>query len=694
MKTKKIKTKLEMPKLIKSIGKNKSISNFPLDHYSYSAMVQFSVNPIMFKIKHINGDKIETTNSISSVIGQAFHSAMDIYYSGDLEDPIKRGLEYGMDFLDSYNENFIEFNKTTPTIQKAQEKFAFIYNSYLNELKESKAEIVACEEKLEQRVSVEWRGKKLNLPVPLKGYLDKIIREGGRLKIVDYKTTNAFSNPDKIDGAKILQAVMYYLLVLSAYKEAPYSMIYEEIKGTKNRDGSPQVKRYEIVYEDNEQFFDFFFRFYEDMTLAINGQSVFVPNILSFWDNETAIVAYIHRLDQPEKVAEEMSRLKVENITDLLRAKIEKAGNMRKFLQSLEKSCTTAKKINYKNMSKEEQIKTKLLEHGMILHFVDKIEGLNIDLYRFEPSIGLKMKKIEGYVADIEQVVGKSGVRVLAPIPNTTYVGFEVPRSDRKFIEEKPVNDGFELALGKDVMGDIFKFDIRKAPHLLVAGATGSGKSVFLNSIISQLCKIDNLDLHLFDPKMVELALFKKEKRVVQYQDEIVKINDSLKIFVSSMNKRYKLLADKGVRNIEEYNENGGKMKYEFIVIDEFGDLVVSNYIKEETVESGETFKDGRPKMKTIKTNISKEIEKNILILAQKARACGIHLIIATQRPSVDIITGSIKANFPCKVAFRTAKAIDSQVLLGESGAEKLLGRGDMIFSSDEGNFRLQGYNF
>ena len=103
---------------------------------------------------------------------------------------------------------------------------------------------------------------------------------------------------------------------------------------------------------------------------------------------------------------------------------------------------------------------------------------MNIDLYRFEPSIGLKMKRIEGYVADIEQVVGVSGVRVLAPIPNTTFVGFEVPRKERKFIEEKPVNRGFELAIGKDVMGDVFYFDVRKAPHILVAGATGSGKSV------------------------------------------------------------------------------------------------------------------------------------------------------------------------------------------------------------------------
>jgi len=137
------------------------------------------------------------------------------------------------------------------------------------------------------------------------------------------------------------------------------------------------------------------------------------------------------------------------------------------------------------------------------------------------------------------------------------------------------------------------------------------------------------------------------------------------------MNIRYESMSKAGARNIEEYKDD---MRYKFVVIDEFGDLILSG------------LKDG-------KTSISKEIEKTIVVLAQKARAAGIHIIIATQRPSTDIITGLIKANFPTKVAFRTAKAIDSQVLLDENGAEKLLGKGDMIFSSDSGQIRLQGFN-
>jgi len=627
----------------------------------------------MFKINYINGDTIETTRNISGVIGQAFHTAMDVYYNAcqiNEQDAIKDGLEAGMNFLDCYEEGFIEFSTTVPTKQKAQEIFAFAYNSYIAEKKADTAELVACEQVLETDVDVEWRGKRLTLPVPLKGYVDKIVRQDGKLKIVDYKTTRAFSNPDKIDGQKIIQAVQYYLLAFAEYGEEPESFVYEEVKTTKNRNGDPQVKRYEINFAENEQFFDFYFRLYDDMTRAINGEAVFVPNVQTIFDNEVSLVSYIHRLDVSEEASALMKKFKVENITELLKKKITTAGNMRKLMQSAEKKFISAKNLNYNKMQIQEKIQTKLMEHGMLIQFENKIEGYSVDLYRFNPSIGLKMSKLLSYVADVEQVVGVSGVRVLAPIPNTSLVGFEVPRVNRRFPELTAEADGFNIAIGVKITGEGYRFDLRKAPHLLVAGATGSGKSVFLNSIISQLSTLSNVDLHLFDPKMVELAQFRSS--AVEYHSDTESIYLALDELVTEMNVRYGRLSEAGVRNIEEYS---GKMNYKFVVIDEFGDLTVSNV------------KDG-------KMSLSKEILKSLLLLAQKARACGIHLIIATQRPSTKIITGDIKANFPTKVAFRCAKAIDSQVVLGEGGAEKLLGKGDMIFSSDDGDERLQGFNF
>lgn len=665
---------MQLPKVIKSLAENRKIEAFPLKYYSYSTFVKFSTNPIMFKINYINGDVIDSTRNVSGVIGQAFHRAMEMYYTGlaiaDEQEAIKGGLEAGMEFLDKYQEGFIEFSTTVPNKQKAQEIFAFAYNCYVTEKQHDKEEIIDCELLIETDVDVEWRGERLTLPVKLKGYLDKLVRRDGKLVIKDYKVVRAFSDPEKIDGAKIIQAIQYYLMVFAEYGEAPYSFVFEEIKNTRNRDKSPQIKEYEIVYADNEQFFDFYFRLYDDMTRALNGEMVYVPNIHTIFDNEVAIISYIHKLDVTEEAAKLMKKLRVESITELLKQKIQTAGSMRQLLKSAEKKFVSAKSLNYNDMTNEQKIQTKLMEHGMLVQFDSKVEGCAVDLYRFNPSIGLKMSKLLGYVADIEQVVGVSGVRALAPIPNTSLIGFEVPRAVRTFPDMNVEPEGFNLAMGVDIMGDVYRFDITKAPHMLIAGATGSGKSVFLNSVLSQLCKLDKVELHLFDPKLVELARFANEKNTVQHYTAIEDIYLALDGLVTEMNERYIALAKAGVRNIEEH----GGMKYKFVVIDEFGDLTVGN--KSEG-----------------KLNFSKEINKNILLLAQKARAAGIHLIIATQRPSVDIITGSIKANFPTKVAFRTAKETDSRVLLDASGAEKLLGKGDMLFSSDQGEIRLQGFN-
>jgi len=701
MKAQKIKLKLTLPNVIKNMTENRTVEEFPLNHYSYSTLSQFSTNPFMFKIKYINGDRIDSTSKISGVVGSAFHRAMEAFYGSEVEDNVKEGLEAGIQYLEEYNEGFIEYSKTIPNKAKALEVFTFAYNSYLQESKPEKRKILALEEMIEASIDVQWKGELIDLPVPLKGYLDRVdereIKGEKEISVIDYKTTQKFSDPDKIDGRKILQSVEYYFLAHSKYGKAPYSMIFEEVKITKNKDGSPQVRRYEIIYRDNEQFFDFYFRFYEDITRSLNGEAVYVPNINDFFDNEVAIIAYIHRLDVTEEKARQMKKFRVDNITSLLKKKIEHAGSMRKLMKTAERKFKEAKNINYSTMQIHEKIQTKLMEFGILVHFENKIEGFSVDLYRYRPSIGLKMSKLIGYLADIEQVVGISGIRILAPIPNTTLVGFEIPRTERKFPGELPMPKDLDLNIGVDIMGNTKTFDIREAPHMLVAGATKSGKSVFLNAILTQLCTLDNVELHLFDPKMVELSRFAKEKNTIEYYCDIQDIYLALGEIVNVMNARYQKLSKAGVRNLEEYNKkNDQKIPYKFVVIDEFGDLTVSNYVLEETVPTGEVYsrgvKAGTEKTKKQKLNLSQEVMKSILLLAQKARAAGIHMIIATQRPSTDIITGSIKANFPTKVAFRTAKITDSKVLLDESGAEKLLGKGDMIFSSDEGMVRLQGF--
>lgn len=627
-------------------------------------MIKFSTNPLLFKVQYINKDVIDTTTNISAVIGKAFHQAMEVYYGGsdtlipsDEREAIEYGLKSGLDFLEKYNDGLIKFSDKIPNKQKAFEVFSFTFNSYIKcKPYAGNGEVLAVEDEICEKIDVEWKGQRLSLPVKLKGFIDKVVRQDGRLKVKDYKTCTTFSDPDKIDGAKIIQAVTNYLLVYAKYDEAPYSMTYEEVKTTQNKDGSPQVREYEIVFEENELFFDFFFRFYEDMTRALNGQMVYVPNVHTLYDNEVGIVAYIHRLDVSEEQAKLMKKHKVETITELLKKEIQSAANMNKLMKSMEEQFVSAKSLNYEKMSNEEKIKTKLMEHGMILQFEDKIEGASVELYRYTPSIGLKMSRIRNYVDDVEQVLGTTGVRVLAPIKGTSYVGFEVPRKDRKF-PKLGSYEGFNIAIGEDVMGQPRRFDIRQAPHMLVAGASGSGKSVFLNSLIEQLSAIPNAELHLYDPKMVELAAYRG--RAVEYLTESVRILEALERIGMVMDERYAAMMQAGVRNISDMPG----MPYKFIVIDEFGDLA-----------------------------LAEKVQNAVLRLAQKGRAAGIHIVIATQRPSADIINGTIKANFPTKVVFRTAKAVDSRVVLDEEGAEKLLGKGDLLFSSDSGIERLQGY--
>jgi hypothetical protein len=302
------------------------------------------------------------------------------------------GLKIGMDYLDKYNDGWIKYTETVPNKQKAQEILAFTFNAYVKENPYNNGDhLISTEEKIVENVNVEWRGKHVELPIALKCYPDKIIERDEKLKIVDYKTVTSFSRPDKIDGRKMLQSVILYFCVASKYGKEPYSMIFEEVKKTKNRDGSEQVKRYEIVYSENELFFDFFFRYYEDSVKFLNGEAVYLPNVDAMFDGDISIIAYIHRLDEEDEVAKQMKALKVDNITELLKKKIHSANSMKKFLTTVEKEFISAKNLNYTKMKNEEKIQTKLMEHGMMLQYDSVIKGHSFDLYRYSQSIGLMM---------------------------------------------------------------------------------------------------------------------------------------------------------------------------------------------------------------------------------------------------------------------------------------------------------------
>jgi len=621
----------------------------------------------MAKVIYINGDSLNNPTSASGVLGQALHQAMKVYFGGgkdvaimDEADAIKTGFETGFEYIKSYVEAFIDYTATIPTKEKMQEKYAFTFHEYIKDIAFdfSKVDLLLVEKKMEHKVSVEGK----ILPIPLKGYADLVfrIRENKRVIIWDHKFTGKYSDEEAIDGGKLVQAAFMFLLVYSETGEKPYSIIFNECKNSKNKDGSKQTKPYEIVYEENPLIFELFYRLYGDITDALLGKQVYIPNFASMFDKEVSILAYIHRLDIEEEKARKFKEAKIDNITDFLKQKVQSTGAMKKYFETVNRKFISATTLNYKDMKIEDQIRMKLMQFGIAVDFEDKIVGHSVELYRFTPSVGLKMSKIEGYVKDIEQVVEMSGVRVLAPIPNSGMIGFEVPKKDRTFPALIPSKDNFEINIGVDVMGNNISMDIREAPHMLVAGSSGSGKSVFLHSIINQLKNLSNVELYLFDPKQVEFSRYANE--VEKYLDDTKEISDALKNLVEDMEKRYTKIKKAGARSIVDMKN----MPYKFIIIDEYADLVMR----------GQT-------------------ERNIQLLAQKGRACGIHIIIATQRASTKIISGDTKVNFPSKVVFRMSKSIDSRIMLDEDGAEKLLGKGDMIFTTatDSTLKRLQGYN-
>ena len=315
--------------------------------------------------------------------------------------------------------------------------------------------------------------------------------------------------------------------------------------------------------------------------------------------------------------------------------------------------------------------------------------GPSVTKYELHPDIGVKVSRIVNLADDIALALAAKDIRIEAPIPGKSLIGIEVPNrkiatvSFRDVVEHQPNNHGhiLQVPLGKDVNGNVIAADLTKMPHLLIAGSTGSGKSVAINGIITSIllhAKPSQVKLMLIDPKKVELGVYNGIPHLLSpVVSEPKKAARALQKVVSEMENRYELFAKFGQRKISTYNdfvaknnrENETKiqpMPYIVVIVDELADLMMT---------------------------VSNDVEAAIIRLAQMGRAAGIHMILATQRPSVDVITGLIKANVPSRIAFAVSSGIDSRTIIDTNGAEKLLGRGDMLFLPIDSNtpIRVQG---
>lgn len=326
-------------------------------------------------------------------------------------------------------------------------------------------------------------------------------------------------------------------------------------------------------------------------------------------------------------------------------------------------------------------LEEKLLDFGIEGQVVGVLPGPVITRYEFQPAAGVKVSRIVNLADDLALGMKAISIRIVAPVPGKDVVGIEIPNASREtvYLRDMIESNNFQkhpsrllLAIGKDIGGHPYYADLAKMPHLLIAGATGSGKSVCLNSLICSIlfhATPDEVRFIMVDPKMLELGVYDNIPHLlIPVVKDPQKATNALNWATEEMTRRYGILAQKGVRNIAQYNEAildfqkrqhpGASQKQEailpyiVIIVDELADLMM----------------------------VSSGVEKPITRLAQMARAVGIHLILATQRPSVDVITGVIKANFPARISFRVSSKVDSRTILDTNGAELLLGDGDMLF--------------
>lgn len=334
--------------------------------------------------------------------------------------------------------------------------------------------------------------------------------------------------------------------------------------------------------------------------------------------------------------------------------------------------------LNKVNKKSDENVRKKVIKNAELLERTLEDFGVDASIsqvtvgpaitrYEIQPKPGVKVSKIVNLTDDIALSLAARSIRVEAPIPGKNAIGIEVPNDETQMVgireivesdEFKNFKSPLAMGLGKDVSGKIFISDIAKMPHLLIAGSTGSGKSVCVNTLINSIlfkARPDEVKLLLIDPKVVELSNYNGIPHLlIPVVTDPSKAANALNWAVTEMNRRYKLFSESGSRDIKSYNEKAEeKLPSIVIIIDELADLMMTS---------------------------AKEVEDYICRLAQKARAAGMHLVIATQRPSVDVITGVIKANIPSRIAFAVSSRTDSRTILDMGGAEKLLGKGDMLF--------------
>ncbi|EGN00219.1 hypothetical protein HMPREF1017_00745 [Bacteroides ovatus 3_8_47FAA] len=658
-------------------------SNYLIDSWSYSKVTTFARNEKAFEMSEIYRER--SKSSTTSIAGKAYHSALELFFK-NLADGVETSIvdlnELAFEHIDNVHANAWKLQKTTPTIEECKIKATKTVTSLIKNFCEEQSiylseigEVLGVELHCDEWLLING----VDIPLPCHANIDLVIRTiDGKVIIIDHKSKSKFTDDDELAFVCGKQAITYIKCFESKTGLKVDEVWFIENKDSKNKDNSPQLKKFTIVLtEDTRKLYEAILyeplkRMIEavsdpDYIYTINDSDNLVDKaeLYNFWAK--TMIAEVDDFDIPENKKDLIAR-RQKKIRDASISSI----NPKTITSFREKAATfITYDLSDKNMTNSEKIEHVLRTFSISVKVAYEISGYSSNTYLLEVSAGVKIANIMKYGLDIANALNVSSVRIgkdLMVYEDKSYLFIEAPKKrtetlfwDPKFLEEE------KIPIGVDNFGRTIHWDLNNhsTPHVLICGATGSGKSVSIISSVEYAKLAGVKDIIIFDPKY-EFCNY--EGKGIRVYNEIEEIEEQMRLLVEEMQNRAK--------------SRKAHIK-KLIIFDEFADAVSAS-------RSGAALK--------VKVGglviTQKSLEENLKILLQKGRSLGYRIVAATQRASVNVITGDAKVNFPVQICFRVPKEIDSKVVIDEAGAETLSGMGDGLMKSPEyiNVVRFQGF--
>lgn len=666
-------------------------SQFLIDSWSYSKISTFSRNEKDFEMRYVYRNP--SKSSASTISGSAYHEALDFYFSslknGEQKDIVEL-QQVAYDFIDGVQANFWKLQKTTPTIEECVKKATSLTNSYLENFF---AERSVYEDDIEEIIAVELYCDEfldingVDIPLPCHAKMDLVIKtKAGKIVIIDHKSKSYFSDEKELKFSIGKQAITYVKCFETVSGQKVDEVWFVENKSSKNRDKSPQLNCFKIEIDDSVR------RLYEAMLyeplkrmleaisnpdyvylLNENDNFVDLAELYEFWAK--TMIAEVEDFNIPDNKKEMISR-RLKKIRDVSISSVD-PKTIKKFRENASEFIQYD--LTNKNMTNEQKIEQTLRTLGVLVEVKHKFDGYSSDTYLLEVSAATNLSSVYKYKLDIANALNVSSIRMMKELfvyEGKSYLAVESSKTARRdLLFDAKYLDGMRIPIGLDNFEQpiVWDLDNQSTPHVLICGATGSGKSVAIVSIIEFAKLAGVTDIQIFDPKY-EFTRY-KEQGIGVYND-IEEIETMMELLVDDMNDRVK----------------SGTSHKTLVIFDEFADAVAQSSKGKaldvyETVQVGvyqKGEKIGNPILEKQFLKTRRSLEENLKMLLQKGRSSGFRVIAATQRASVKVITGDAKVNFPVQICFRVPKEIDSKVVLDEGGAEALAGRGDGLMNSPE----------